>query len=293
MQEFEADYITEPILWLIAAFLFFQLGIYFFNKYRKSEQEARAFFSGTVVFFFSYALIRTIEVIRRYFIVGYYYDIEDFWYNGGTLTDVSLYLRLAFLLISWAGIAYFYFRIEGTILERKTFYILTFASILKFIINPLLYFPTTFDFNTFSLINAILFIITGFFPTVLFGVFAFRNYVEKRKSWILLTIGLFCYIIGETGSNPEAYMITANMNQLIVHYGSPLMVILSAILMSIALKGLYEENTEENSVSLRNQFDESAEIKKLREEITKLKYIIVILLALLMVAFMIILVALP
>jgi hypothetical protein len=45
----QTDYITEPILWLIAAILFLQIGIYFFNKNRKSEKEARAFFSGAII----------------------------------------------------------------------------------------------------------------------------------------------------------------------------------------------------------------------------------------------------
>jgi len=284
MQGFEADYITEPILWLIAALLFFQLGLYFFTKYLKSEKEARAFFSGAAVFMFSYAIIRTIEVIRRYFVVGYYYDIEDFWYHGGSITDTSLYLRLAFLIISWIGIAYFYYRIESTILEKKTYYILTIAALLKLVINPMLYFPSIFNFNTFMIINSILFVICGFFPVVLFAYYALRNYVNKRGPWALLAVGLLCYIVGEIGSNPEAYLITSNMNQIVVHYGSPLLVILGGILLTLALRRLYEIGVEAPKGALPDD-----QIKKLQEKVVQLKYIIVIMLVFLAIAFSVIL----
>ena len=279
MMAFTTNYITEPILWLIAALLFFQLGLYFFNKYLKSEREARAFFSGAAVFMFSYAIIRTIEVIRRYFIVSDYYDVENFWYHGGVITDTSLYLRLAFLIISWIGIAYFYYRIESTILERKTYYILTIAAILKLLINPMLYFPPIFDFNTFTIINEILFVICGFFPVVLFAYYALRNYINKRNPWALLAVGLLCYIIGEIGSNPEAYLLTSNINPVIVHYGSPLLVILGGILLTLALRRLYEIGVEAPKGALPDD-----QIKKLQEKIIQLKYIIVILLVFLAIA---------
>lgn len=235
------DYVIEPILWLIAAVLFLLLGIFFLNKYRKSEEAARAFFSGTSVFFFSYFIFRTLEVIRRYFIVDNFYDIENWWYNSGpTPAALSIYFRLAFLFISWVSIAYFYFRIESTILQKKTFYILTAASLLKLIVNPLMYYPDQFPLQIMEIVNSILFVIAGFFPVCLFAYYALRNYVEKRGSWAMLALGMLCYIIGEVGSNPEAYMITSGMNPVIINFGSPIMVILGGILLSLALRRLYE-----------------------------------------------------
>ena len=242
MQPVIPDYITEPILWFIAVGVFFLLGVFFFKRYWKSETEARAFFSGTSVFMFAYVIFRTIEIIRRYFVTGDYYDIEKWWYQGGpAITDSSLYLRLAFLVVSWIGIAYFYFRIESTILKKKTYYILTIASLLKLIVNPLLFFPDALPFATIEIINTILFILAGFFPVCLFAFYAVRNYVDKRKIWAILSLGMFSYIIGEVGSNPEGYMITGGLNQAFVAYGSPLMVILGGILLYLALRRLYEE----------------------------------------------------
>ncbi|NVM53308.1 MAG: hypothetical protein HWN66_06355 [Candidatus Helarchaeota archaeon] len=241
MQPVIPDYITEPILWFIAVVVFFLLGVFFFIRYRKSETEARAFFSGTTVFMLSYVSYRTIEIIRRYFVTGDYYDIEKWWYQGGpAITDNSLYLRLAFLFISWIGIAYFYFRIESTILQKKTFYVLTIASLLKLVLNPLMYFPDTFPFSTIEIVNTILFILAGFFPICLFAFYAIRDYVDKGKIWAVLSLGMLAFIIGEVGSNPEAYMITGGMNRVFVAYGSPLMVILGGILLYLALRRLYE-----------------------------------------------------
>lgn len=234
------DYVIEPALWGIAVVVFFILGAFFFKKYRESESEARAFFSGTAVFMFSYVIFRSIEVIRRYFTGVDYYDVENWWYKGGpSISDTSLYLRLAFLIVSWIGIAYFYFRIEGTILQRKTFYILTIACLLKLFLNPLLYFPDTFPFSIIEVINTILFIIAGFFPVCLFAFYAIRNYVDKGKVWAVLSLGMLAFIIGEVGSNPEAYMITAGLPSALVAIGSPLMIILGGGLLFAALRRLY------------------------------------------------------
>ncbi|MHA1129379.1 MAG: hypothetical protein ACTSQI_07880 [Candidatus Helarchaeota archaeon] len=241
MQPIVPNYIIEPILWFIAVGLFFLLGVFFFRRYLRAEEEGRAFFNGTMVFFFSYVIFRTIEIIRRYFMIANFYDIEEWWYGPtyNPISDVSLSLRLAFLIVSWIGIAYFYFRIESTILQRKTYYILTIASLLKLIVNPLMYFPEIIPIQPMELINMILFIIAGFFPVFLFGFYALRNLLEKRGAFSLLTIGMFCYIIGEVGSNPEAWTITRGMNPAIVHYGSPIMVILGGLLLYLALKQLY------------------------------------------------------
>ncbi|MHA1264087.1 MAG: hypothetical protein ACTSRS_02530 [Candidatus Helarchaeota archaeon] len=234
------DYLLEPILWFIAIGVFFFLGLFFFNRYRHSEMEARAFFSGTMVFMFSYVIFRTLEVVRRYFIGVDYNDIVEMWKPGGTpISPLSLNLRLAFLFISWIGIAYFYFRIESTVLEKKTLFILTIASLLKLVVNPLMYFPQ-FDFATMELINTSLFIIAAFFPTCLFAFYSIRNYINKRKVWAVLSFGMLAYIIGEVGSNPEAYMITSGLNPVVVAYGSPLIVIIGGILLTLGLRRLYD-----------------------------------------------------
>ncbi len=283
----QPPYLLEPILWFIAVGLFFFLGLFFFRRYLGSEKEGRAFFNGTMVFFFSYVIFRTLEIIRRYFVVDNFYDIEGlFGISHTPISDASLYLRLAFLIISWIGIAYFYFRIESTILQKKTFYILTIASVLKLIVNPLMYFPDIIPFHPMEILNTVLFIIAGFFPVCLFGFYAIRNFIDKRRAFTLLTAGMLCYIIGEVGSNPEAYMITGGMNPLIVYIGSPLMVILGGILLYLALKELYGAETPETTA---RAVQEPEEIAQLKEDIVKLKYIIVILLAFLALEFMIIL----
>ncbi len=234
------DIVIEPILWFIAVGVFFILGVFFFKKYRESETEARAFFSGTAVFMFAYVIFRTIEVVRRYFIISDYYDIENWWYvTFNPISDISLYMRLAFLVVSWIGIAYFYFRIEGTILQRKTFYILTIGAVLKFFLNPMMYFPDVFPFSTIEIINTILFIIAGFFPVCLFAYFAIANYVDKGKVWGVLSLGMFTFILGEALSNPEAYMITSGLPAGLVAIGAPLMVILGGGLLFAALRRLY------------------------------------------------------
>ncbi|MFX1451601.1 MAG: hypothetical protein ACFFCM_12200 [Promethearchaeota archaeon] len=224
------DLTIEPILWFIVSAIFFMQGIYFMNKFLKSEKEAQPFFGGVMIFMYGWGFSRLLETIRRYY-VGYYYDIIDMNYN---ITGSSLILRLLYVTVSYAAIACFFYVTENKIFDKKTHSIFTISTIFQIVLSDLIY------FNIPTLIPVIiLFFIIGIFPICIFFGFAISKFGEKRIPWVLLGIGMTLFVLGVAGDNPEAYEIVKGLGTALIHYGTPLFVISGSIIITIAFLDLY------------------------------------------------------
>ena len=191
------DLLIEPILWFIVAIITLDLGFFFIHKVIQAEKEAKPVLSGIMIYLFGYGISRLIETIRRYYI-GSYYDIVD---NNFSITGLNLILRLTYVILSWTTIAYFYLRVEGKIFEGKSFYILTFSSIMEGVLNVILYFVAFVPFfamiyDFLLLLIYIFFFIAALFPIFMFSYFAVKRYGEKVVPWTLLAIGIFLFVLG-------------------------------------------------------------------------------------------------
>jgi hypothetical protein len=132
------DPVIEPILWFSASAIFFFLGLYFLQKLIKSGKESRFFFSGLTVFFFGWGIARLLETIRRYYVGSYYDIIEDVISGNFTISGLNLILRLAYVIISWGAVVYFYIVTETIFLNKKSYYIFSISTVVQLIINTLI-----------------------------------------------------------------------------------------------------------------------------------------------------------
>lgn len=229
------DLSLEPPLWFITSGIFFFLGIFFLIKFIKAEKEAKFFFSGLTIFMFLWSVARLFETIRRYY-VGSYYDIfPDF-----NITGLNLILRLLYIVISWAGVAYFFFVVETKIAEKKSYYILTIVTCIQIFVSCFTYLivPLRDILNTATII---LFLAITISACVIFFYMGFRSIGIKKSPWLMLSIGLFLFVLGIAGDNPEAQGIVTLIWAPIVHYGMPILVISGMLLMSIAAMYLYTD----------------------------------------------------
>ena len=234
------DMFIEPILWFIVAGIIFALGIWFSVKVKQAEPEARPVLSGIMVFLLGWGIVRFIETIRRYY-VGSYYDIVD---SNFAISGPSLFLRLIYVCLSWGAVAYFYAIVEHKIFEKKSLFILAGSAIAEATLNVILYLiapnPAYAAFlEALLLWIFIFFIIAVLFPVILFAVFAARKFGDRVLPWVLLSIGVFLFVLGIAGDNPEAYTLTVHLPVLFIHYFTPAFVLSGAILMSIGIYLVY------------------------------------------------------
>jgi len=226
------DNTIEPILWFICSAIFLLLGMFFLNKLIKSEKEARPFFAGVMIFFVGWSVARILETVRRYY-VGYYYDIVD---SNFHIYGVNLVLRLSYIIISYASVASLFYTLEDKIFNKRSYFILTIATIFEIVVGVLVYFnlPTL-------ILTIIFFFIVGLFPIILFFYFGITNFVDKGRSWFILSLGLLLFVLGVAGDNPEGYNITKYIDPLVIHYGTPILAIIGMILIGTALIRVYRE----------------------------------------------------
>ncbi|MHA1893471.1 MAG: hypothetical protein ACTSX4_03105, partial [Candidatus Helarchaeota archaeon] len=57
--------------------------------------------------------------------------------------------------------------------------------------------------------------------------------------WTLLAIGIFLFVLGVAGDNPEAIEITKYLPLWLIHYGTPVFVIVGVSFLSIGMYFLY------------------------------------------------------
>jgi len=226
------DPVVEPILWFICSAIFILLGIFFLRKLIKGSKEARLFFAGVMIFFIGWAVARLLETIRRYY-VGYYYDIVD---SNFHIFGLNLILRLLYVFISYTGVACLFYALENKIFDKKSYYILTIATIFEIVVSILVY----FNINTLIL-TIVFFLIVGLFPIGLFFYFGITDFLENGRSWYILSLGLFFFVLGIAGDNPEAYQIVKYLNIYFIHYGTPIFAIIGMCLIGYALISTYRE----------------------------------------------------
>ncbi|MHA1144462.1 MAG: hypothetical protein ACTSRW_06980 [Candidatus Helarchaeota archaeon] len=239
---FFVDPITEPILWNIAALIFLFLGGFFFYKLIKSDKEARPFFSGIMVFLIGWGIVRIIDTIRRYY-VGSYYDLLLSNYR---LYGLNYILRVVAVGLSWIVIGFFYFMIENSLLEKKSYFTMTYASAMEgtMIVLLLTIAPgvsAQYVLQLILIIVIIFFFIAGFFPAVLFATFAIKKHADRRLPWLLLSLGAALFVFGVAGDNPESMSITIYLSEIFIHYGTPLLAITGSVLMSMGVLQLYSK----------------------------------------------------
>lgn len=229
------DIILEPILWFFTSGIFLILGTFFLYKLIKSEKAARSFFAGIMIFLYGWGIARIAETIRRYY-VGYYYDIVD---NNFHIFDLDLILRLFYIIFSYTSIACLYYTLENKIFDRRSYFILTISTIFQIIVSTLVYFNIS---SIFLYLTIILFFVIGLFPIVLFFYFGMIRFVDKRNPWFLLSFGLLLFVAGVALDNPEGYDLVKNLlPSLIIHYGTPILVIIGMLIISAALIYIYRE----------------------------------------------------
>ena len=234
------DMLIEPILWFTVAAIIFITGIFFIYKVVKAEDEAKPVLSGIMVFLLGWGIVRFIETIRRYYVGSYYDIVEGNWAIGGP----SLVLRLIYVCLSWGCVAYFYAVVENKIFEKKSLYILALSAVTEATLNVILYLIAPIPafagiLDILLIFIYIFFFIAVLFPVFLFAYFAIRKYGDKILPWALLSIGIFLFVLGVAGDNPEAYEITKYLHVYFIHYGTPIFVLTGAILMSIGVYLLY------------------------------------------------------
>jgi len=230
------DPIIEPILWFITSSIFYILGIYFLIKLIKGSKESRLFFSGLTVFFIGWSTARLIETIRRYY-VGNYYDIIECVISGNfTISGINLILRLSYIIISWSVIVYFYFVAETIFLNKKSYYIFSISTIIQEILSVLIY----FNYDVMILL-IIFFLIVAIIPIIVFVILGIKKYSGLSGVWFILSLGLLCFVLGVAGDNPEPYLITQYINVYLIHYGTPLLVIIGMLLIAFGMVSIYEK----------------------------------------------------
>ncbi|MHA1301902.1 MAG: hypothetical protein ACTSO9_21000 [Candidatus Helarchaeota archaeon] len=185
-----------------------------------------------MIFFVGWSVARILETVRRYY-VGYYYDIVD---SNFHIYGVNLVLRLSYIIISYASVASLFYTLEDKIFNKRSYFILTIATIFEIVVGVLVYFnlPTL-------ILTIIFFFIVGLFPIILFFYFGITNFVDKGRSWFILSLGLLLFVLGVAGDNPEGYNITKYIDPLVIHYGTPILAIIGMILIGTALVRVYRE----------------------------------------------------
>ncbi len=226
------DPVIEPILWFTCSAIFFILGQFCFYKFILASEPAKPFFAGLMVFFWGWGFARILETIRRYF-VGYYYDIVD---NNFHIIGLNLTLRLMYVIISYLAIMCFFYTVEDKVFSRKSYFIFTIATLFEIVVSVLVYFgiPTL-------ILTIMFFFVVGLAPIVLFFTFGIINFMEKRKPWLIMGMGLLFFVLGVAGDNPEAYGVVGTWNPFVIHYGTSLLCIIGMILIFIAVLQLYRE----------------------------------------------------
>jgi len=228
----------EPILWLIASGIFIIISCFFLIKYFKSDREAK-FILGVGMFALFFTIARTIETIRRYFGIGNYYDILE--YNFG-IRDLNLALRLIYYLISYIGIAVFYYVFEKNIIKKgmnkDTKYVLTIFSLAEIFFTYMLYFTAAALWAMVGVVS--LFFVIAFVPIYFFLYLAKTALTRKQEfAWIVITIGFCLFVIGVMGDLPEAYMVTRYLPEELIHYGTPILQASGGILMGTGFALIY------------------------------------------------------
>ncbi|MBD3228951.1 MAG: hypothetical protein GF329_12250 [Candidatus Lokiarchaeota archaeon] len=227
----------ELELWITATIIMWIMAIYFLYRSRKIDKEARPFIYGIIIFATSFGTARLIETLRKYILFGFnYYDVIDTNFN---IVGTSLWLRIIYYIISWIGIAIFYFTFEKYVMRNKTKFILTIGSIIESFLAVSLYFTSRNEWIfLFSVLN---FLIIGLFPIVLFLWLAYKSpYRSTRLSWIIITLGFVLFALGMMGDLPEAWVFISELSQLIIRYFTPLAQIFGFALMGVGFAIIYQ-----------------------------------------------------
>ncbi len=199
------------------------------------EKEAKPFILGLLTFLVSYTIARTIETIRRYFIIGDYYDIVD---SNFSITGLNLWLRLCYYIFAWTGITIFFYVFESYILNNKTRFMITICSALEGIFSCMLYFTANAFWN--FIIVSILFFGVALVPLLFFINLAVKSmYKYQRIAWILIIIGFIFYLLGVMADLPEAYVFVQNLPGEFLHYFNPIAQSIGIILMGSGFIILY------------------------------------------------------
>ena len=238
MNSGEVNIVLESSLWIIVSIIFALITLFFVNKYRKMDKEAKPFILGLIFFIGAFMIARTIETYRRYFYSGNYYDIVE---SGFMIYGVNLILRLLYYIIAWGGISVFYFVFEKYIMDKKTKYIMTFCSILEGTFSCLLYFTHNDPWN--FMVVTILFFGVAFIPLISFTYLAIKAiYRSNRIGWLLNVIGFIFFVLAVMADLPEAYIFVQNIpiSQDLIRYFNPIEMAIGAILMGTGFWIMYK-----------------------------------------------------
>lgn len=238
MNSGDVNIVIESSLWIIVSIIFGIITLFFVNKYRKMDKEAKPFILGLIFFIGTFMIARTIETYRRYFYSGNYHDIVE---SGFRIFGTNLILRLLYYIIAWGGISVFYLVFEKYIMNRKTKYILTVCTILEGTFSCLLYFTHNELWN--FMVVTILFFGVAFIPLILFIYLSIKAvYRSNRIAWILNTIGFIFFVLGVMADLPEAYTFVQNIpiSEELIRYFNPIAMSIGAILMGTGFWIMYK-----------------------------------------------------
>ena len=73
----------------------------------------------------------------------------------------------------------------------------------------------------------------------MFAALGIKKFSGQRGVWFILSLGLLFFVLGVAGDNPEPYMITQYINIYVIHYGTPIFVIIGMILIAIGVVSIY------------------------------------------------------
>ena len=198
--------VFEPTLWWITAFLILFLGIFIYTRVKKQE-AGKQFMSGLIVFGLFFGAARIIENLRKYYIAASRTTIIDGWtHHAPLISGVDLYLRIAYYVISWIGIATFYFYTEKYVFQQK--YIFTTASILEATVSILMY----FDFGdvaryTLLVLATIGFVVAAIAPVLMYIRMALINPGVLGKTSAMAAVGLGLFAFGVMVDLPQTALV--------------------------------------------------------------------------------------
>lgn len=223
-------WLLEQSLWWLGCVIAIGLGIFFIIRMKKSEVSSK-FMLGLAIFSFTYGAARIIENIRKYIVSGYdnRTDIFDAWVSGSQISGLNYWLRIAYYVIAWAGIAMFYYSSEKYVFRGKTKYAMTIISVVEGIVSILSYIPEDGPTLITTFAAAIGFFIATIFPIVLYARMAARNTGVLRKNCIVVAMGLAVFVFSVMCDLPESTYIVHLVG------GIPLAVWITSILAPISL----------------------------------------------------------
>lgn len=236
------NFTLEAGLWIMVSGLLLIVTLVFIRKYMKIDEAAKPFIFGLILFIGTFTIARTVETIRRHFVVGIFN--ADIIGSNFQLDGLNLILRLSYYVIAWTGITIFYFVFEKYVMKegmkKNTRYILTMSSALEGIFSCLLYFTANALWNQVFVI--VFFFGVAFFPPLFFLYVAFHSITREQKiAWLMITAAFFLFVAGVMIDLPESWVIlTQTLPPEVIHFAPPILQALGLGFMGAGFATIYK-----------------------------------------------------